>query len=166
MTIHEAASEFDRSRVHAGLPAHRELREHRRFAHNGPGGYGRFYGNPDYPRRTGRYREDQSDGSHVRRGAHAGRHVSPRGSRPPAQHRDPQPRRGQHRSDKRDFIKANEILETTAPGVYTLGDVKGARPSRTSPRTTSASFAPTCWRVAAPPSRIPRSPTPCSQIRS
>jgi len=70
------------------------------------------------------------------------------------------------RSDKRDFIKANEILETTAPGVYTLGDVKEARPSRTSPRTTSASFAPTCWRVAAPPSRIPRSPTPCSQIRS
>jgi pyruvate/2-oxoglutarate dehydrogenase complex dihydrolipoamide dehydrogenase (E3) component len=28
-------------------------------------------------------------------------------------------------SDKRGFIEANEILETTAPGVYALGDVKG-----------------------------------------
>ncbi|MBA4116454.1 MAG: FAD-dependent oxidoreductase [Rubrobacter sp.] len=69
-------------------------------------------------------------------------------------------------SDQRGFIEANEILETSVPGVYALGDVKGGRPLPTSPTTTSASSAPICSRAEASPPRIARSPTPCSQIRS
>ena len=42
MEIHEAASDFDRDWSRR-LPAHRELRDHRRPAHHGPGGDGWFH---------------------------------------------------------------------------------------------------------------------------
>lgn len=46
-------------------------------------------------------------------------------------------------TDKHGFIKVNERLETSAPGVYALGDVKAGRNSRTSPTTIFASSEPT-----------------------
>ncbi len=70
-------------------------------------------------------REDRSDGRHIRRGAHDCGFSPPRGGRQAAQHRDLNLDAAGIETDKRGFIEANERLETSAPGVYALGDVKG-----------------------------------------
>ena len=47
------------------------------------------------------------------------------------------------RLDDRGFIEVDEYLETSVPGVYAMGDVKGGRPSPTCPTTITASCTPT-----------------------
>jgi pyruvate/2-oxoglutarate dehydrogenase complex dihydrolipoamide dehydrogenase (E3) component len=46
------------------------------------------------------------------------------------------------RTDDRGYIDASERLETSEPGTYVIGDVKGGPASRTSPTTTSGSSVP------------------------
>ena len=47
-------------------------------------------------------------------------------------------------TDAKGYIRVNDRLETTAPGVYALGDVKGGPHSPTSPTTTSGSSGTIC----------------------
>jgi pyruvate/2-oxoglutarate dehydrogenase complex dihydrolipoamide dehydrogenase (E3) component len=68
--------------------------------------------------------------------------------------------------DKQGYIQVNERLETNVPGIYALGDVKGGPRSLTSPTTTSAFCAPTCWSRAARAPRIASSPLRSSLIPS
>jgi pyruvate/2-oxoglutarate dehydrogenase complex dihydrolipoamide dehydrogenase (E3) component len=69
-------------------------------------------------------------------------------------------------TDERGYIRVNELLETNAPGVYAMGDVKGGPASRTSRMTTGASSALICWRAARPPSTADWYRTRCSSIRN
>ena len=67
-----------------------------------------------------------SDGHGRRQGADRRRNRSPAGDRPDAQHRmHSNPAAAGIETDERGFIRANDRLETSAPGVYVIGDVKG-----------------------------------------
>src|SRR5262245_53299339 len=61
--------------------------------------------------------------------------------------------------DENGHIRVDGRLETSAPGVYAMGDAKGVPPSRTSRTTTSASYEPTCSRMAAPAPTTASCPT-------
>ena len=68
--------------------------------------------------------------------------------------------------DAHGLVRVNERLETTAPGVYALGDVKGAPRSPTSRTTTFASSRPICCGAARRRPATGSCRIRCSRIRN